>query len=266
MFPHPPHDQPDLVDELGSPGVPCASAANVGVVDLLVGTQSWGDSAHEEILPAQSVLEFDGLPKSSGALNWWGIIGTVPEGQTLDDGVLKGHVGLHHLKPCDEILPGVSPQIAGSHIQTPKDMGGGLIGFVTPWAVVMALVFASLEVPAHTALAGTVFAQPSLLAKRFPVHGSVQGLPVNAIMKKILWNVVQFLPLLFSDGSIDLLVEGLLAYPGQFVSLEMHLHPFMRHVNIQGWWSIPDLPQASLGIVVHVDVEARPPVQKRCCP
>ena len=67
----------------------------------------------------------------------------MPEGQTLENGILEGHVGLHHLKPRDEILPGVSPQIAGSHIQTTKDMGGGLIGFVTPGAVVMALVFTS---------------------------------------------------------------------------------------------------------------------------
>ena len=100
--------------------------------------------------PSRLVLEFDSLSKSSGALNWWGIIGTVPEGQTLDYGILKGHVGWHHLKPRDEILPGVSPQIASSHIQTTKDMGGGLIGLVTPGAVVMALVLASLKVAAHS--------------------------------------------------------------------------------------------------------------------
>ena len=143
MFPHPPHDQPDLVDELGSPGVPSPSAANVGVVDLLVSTQSRGDSAHEEILPSQAVLEFDGLSKSPGSLSWWGIVGAVPEGQTLNDCVLEGHVGLHRLKPRDEILPGVGPQSAGTHVQTTEDMGGGLIGSVTPGAVVMALVFAS---------------------------------------------------------------------------------------------------------------------------
>ena len=39
VLPHPPHGQPDLVDELGSPGVPSVSTASVGVVDLLMGTQ-----------------------------------------------------------------------------------------------------------------------------------------------------------------------------------------------------------------------------------
>ena len=99
MFPHPPHDQPDSVDELGSPGVPCASAANVGVVDLLVGTQSWGDSSHQEVFPAQSVLELDGFLESPGSLNWWEIVSTVPEVQALEEGILKGHVSLLHLQP-----------------------------------------------------------------------------------------------------------------------------------------------------------------------
>ena len=146
MLPHPPHDQPDLVDELGSPGVPSATASCVGVVDLLVGPQCWGDSAQEEVFPAQPVPEFDGLLKSPGSLNWWWIVIAVSVKQALDDGVLKGHVGLHPLQPCDEVLPGVSPQVASPHILAMKDMGGGLIGLVTSGAVVMALVLASLEV------------------------------------------------------------------------------------------------------------------------
>ena len=135
-----------MIDELGGPGVPSAPASNVGVVDLLVGPQSWGDSPHEEVFPAQSVLELDGLLKSPGAFNWGGIIGTVPEGEALEDGILKGHVGLHHLQPRDEVFPGVSPQVACPHILATKDMGGGLVGLVTSGAVVMALVLASLEV------------------------------------------------------------------------------------------------------------------------
>ena len=194
VFPHPPHDHPDLVDELGSPGISGASASNVGVVDLLVGPQGWGD--HEEVFLAQSVLKFDGLLKSSGTCNWWGIVSTVPEGQALEDDILKSHVSLYHLQPRYEILPGVCPQIASSHIQTTKDMGGGLIGLVTPGAVVMALALALLEVAAHSTLTGTVLAQPSVLSKGFPVHGSAQCLPVNAVVEEILWNVVQFLPFL----------------------------------------------------------------------
>ena len=78
VLPHPPHGQPDLVDELGSPGVPSSSASNVGAVDLFMGSQSRGDSAHEEVFPSQSVLELDGLLKSPGALNGWGGVTAVP--------------------------------------------------------------------------------------------------------------------------------------------------------------------------------------------
>ena len=166
------------------------SASNVGVVDLLVDPQYWGDSSHEEVFPAQSVLEPDGLLKSPGTRNWWGIVRTVPVGQALEDGILKGHVGLHHLQPRDEVFPGVSPHIASPHIQTTEHMGGGLIGLVTPGTVVMALVLSSLEVATNSALAGTVIAQPSVLSQWFPVHDSVQGLLVDAVMKKILWNAV----------------------------------------------------------------------------
>ena len=190
VFPHPPHDQPDLVDELGSPGVPSLSVSSVGAVDLLVGTHGWDNSSHEEVLPAQSVLEVDGLLKSSGACNWWGIVSAVPERQALEDGILKGHVGLHHLQPRDEVFPGVSPHIASPHIQTTEHMGGGLIGLVTPGTVVMALALASFEVATDSALAGTLLAQPSVLSQWFPVHDSVQGLLVDAVMKKILWNAV----------------------------------------------------------------------------
>ena len=67
-------------------------------------------------------------------------------GQALEEGILKGHVGLHLLQPRDQVLPGVSPQAAGMQILAKEHVGGGLVGLVTPGAMVMILVLASQEI------------------------------------------------------------------------------------------------------------------------
>ena len=51
VLPHSPHEEPQLVDELGGPRVPSPPGAGVGVVGLLVSPQKGGDPSHEKVLP-----------------------------------------------------------------------------------------------------------------------------------------------------------------------------------------------------------------------
>ena len=88
MLPHFPHHLPQLGDELGGPGISCASAACVCVVDLLIGSQRGGNAPHEKVFPSQLVLVMDGCLQGSVSLHWEEGVLTLPQGQALEDGCL----------------------------------------------------------------------------------------------------------------------------------------------------------------------------------
>ena len=69
LFPHGPHDQPQLVDEVGCPRLTGAAAVLLGVTVLLELCQLGRQPAHDEVLPANGVLAFDGLSDGPGSLH-----------------------------------------------------------------------------------------------------------------------------------------------------------------------------------------------------
>ena len=113
VLPHLPDDKPQLGDEFGEPNLARVGRANIREVDSLVVSNQWGDSAIEEVLPAQGILGCDGISEGLGTDYLREGRAGLPAGQPSQEGLLELDMSLAVEHPCLKIQDGGIPRQFG---------------------------------------------------------------------------------------------------------------------------------------------------------